>query len=152
MIGDGPEKNALQTLAKELNVSDRIHFHPYVPIENIPNYLKASDIFIRPSRSEGTGNSFVEAMAAGLPVIATQEEGIADFLFDAKRDHNKETTGWAVDKDSPEQIAEAVKDIIAHPEQVEIVKMNAKKLVLENYDWDIIANKMRKLFDQILTK
>ena len=55
-------------------------------------------------------------MAAGLPVIATQEGGIADFLFDAVRNPDKETTGWAVDKDSPEQIAEAVREIVASRE------------------------------------
>src|SRR3989344_925735 len=76
--GAGPDKDALIKLADELSVAARTHFHPYVPIEEIPNYLKACDIFIRPSRSEGMGNSFIEAMAAGVPVIATQEGGIAD--------------------------------------------------------------------------
>jgi phosphatidylinositol alpha-1,6-mannosyltransferase len=92
------------------------------------------------------GNSFIEAMAAGLPVIATQEGGIADFLFDAKRNPDKETTGWAVDVDSPEQIAEVVQDILAHPEQVARVRANALALVKEKYDWNLIATQMRALF------
>ncbi|MFA5998209.1 MAG: glycosyltransferase family 4 protein [Candidatus Paceibacterota bacterium] len=151
MLGDGPDKNMLVKLGRELGVSARTHFHPYVPLVEIPNYLKACDLFIRPSRSEGMGNSFIEAMAAGLPVIATQEGGIADFLFDAKRNPDKPTTGWAVDKDSPEQIAEAVKDILAHPEEVARVVATAKKLALENYDWDTIAKDMReKVFMRVL--
>ncbi len=142
MLGDGPKIVELQKLAEEYKVSKRIHFHPYVPLTEIPNYLKACDIFIRPSRSEGMGNSFIEAMAAELPVIATQEGGISDFLFDAKRNPNKESTGWAVDKDSPEQIAEAVQYIIAHPKDVEKVVATAKHMVLENYDWDDIAKRV----------
>jgi len=149
MIGDGPEKKKLASLANELGVSSRVHFHSYVPNEDLPNYLKICDIFIRPSRSEGMGNSFIEAMAAGLPVIATQEGGIADFLFDEKRNPDKETTGWAVDKDSPEQVAEAVKDILARPEQAAHVIANAKKLVSENYDWDGIAEKISNIFGVI---
>ncbi|MCR4333489.1 MAG: glycosyltransferase family 4 protein [Patescibacteria group bacterium] len=149
MIGDGPDKSALAELARELGVTARTHFHPYVPLTDIPNYLKACDVFIRPSRSEGMGNSFIEAMAAELPVIATQEGGIADFLFDAKRNPDKETTGWAVDKNSPEQIAEAVEDILAHPEQVARVKENAKKMVFEKYDWNLIAAQMRSVFDRV---
>jgi glycosyltransferase involved in cell wall biosynthesis len=90
------------------------------------------------------GNSFVEAMAARLPVIATQEGGIADFLFDAKRNPDKPTTGWAVDKDSPRQIAEAVEDIIAHREQVEVVLQNACTLAVSKYDWSLIAKDMRE--------
>ncbi|TSC64125.1 MAG: hypothetical protein G01um101491_359, partial [Parcubacteria group bacterium Gr01-1014_91] len=90
------------------------------------------------------------AMAAELPVIATQEGGIADFLFDAKRNPDKETTGWAVDKNSPEQIAEAVKDILANPEQVAHVKATAKKMVIEKYDWNLIAKQMQSVFGRIL--
>ncbi len=153
MIGDGPDKSALAKLANELGVSARVHFHSYMPLEDIPNYLKACDIFIRPSRSEGMGNSFIEAMAAELPVVATQEGGIADFLFDAKRNPNKETTGWAVDKNSPEQIAEAVKDILANPEQVARVRETAKKMALEKYDWNLITNDMKeKVFERVLHK
>lgn len=96
------------------------------------------------------GNSFIEAMAAGLPVIATQEGGIADFLFDAERNPDKETTGWAVDTDSPEQIADAVKEILENPKQVEHVKATAKKLVLEKYEWNTIAQKMKALFDRVV--
>ena len=149
MLGDGTDKPALSKLAEELGVSTHTHFHPYVPLAEIPLYLKSCDIFIRSSRSEGMGNSFIEAMAAGLPVIATQEGGIADFLFDAKRNPDKETTGWAVDKDSPEQIAEAVQDILAHPEQVARVKATAKKMAFEKYDWNLIAQKMQTAFDRM---
>ena len=116
---------------------------------DMPKYLKASDIYVRPSLSEGFGIVFVEAMAAGLPVIATQEGGIADFLFDAKRNPDKPTTGWAVDKNSPEQIAEAVKDILANPEQVSRVKETAKKMAIEKYDWNLIAKQMRSVFTKM---
>lgn len=151
LLGDGPEKSALEHLAQERGVSKRIHFHAYVPLRNIPVFLKVCDIFIRPSRSEGMGNSFVEAMAAGLPVIATQEGGISDFLFDERRNPDKPTTGWAVDKNSPEQIAEAVKDILAHPEKVKEVVATAQSMVIKKYDWNIIARDMReKVFGRIL--
>ncbi|MHB8660311.1 MAG: glycosyltransferase, partial [Minisyncoccota bacterium] len=72
--------------------------------------------------------------------------------FDAKRNPDKGTTGWAVDKDSPEQIALAVKDILAHPEQVARVKATAKALAFEKYDWNLIAVQMKSLFDQLLEK
>jgi glycosyltransferase involved in cell wall biosynthesis len=149
IYGIGPDEEMLKTLAKNFGVEHRVKFMGHVEYAKLPAILRACDIFIRPSRSEGMGNSFIEAMAAGLPVISTQEGGIADFLFDAKRNPDKGTTGWAVDKDSPRQISEAVKDILAHPEQVVRVTATAKKLVSENYDWDSIANKMYILFGAI---
>ena len=82
IFGTGPDENTLRSLANELDIQNRIHFKGHIDHDVMPLYLKACDIFIRSSRSEGMGNSFVEAMAAELPVIATQEGGIVDFLFD----------------------------------------------------------------------
>jgi len=96
------------------------------------------------------GASFVEAMAAGLPVIATQEGGIADFLFDEKRNPDKPVTGWAVQKDSPEHIASAVKTIMSHPEKVRAVVVTAQTMVREKYDWALIAQDMRtRVFERL---
>ena len=151
VFGIGPDEEKLKKLAQKERVETRVRFRGQISHKDMPLYLKACDIFTRPSRSEGMGNSFVEAMAAGLPVIATQEGGIADFLFDEKRNPDKETTGWAVDKNSPEQIAEAVKDIIARSKKVLKVITNAKKLAFEKYDWNLIAKNMRqKVFGKIL--
>ncbi|MCR4276211.1 MAG: glycosyltransferase family 4 protein [Candidatus Parcubacteria bacterium] len=152
ILGIGPDEKMLRTLAREKRVDGRVFFLGQVSHAEMPKYLKVSDIFIRPSRSEGFGISFIEAMVADLPVIATQEGGIADFLFDTKRNPNKETTGWAVDKNSPEQIAAAVQDILAHPEQVARVKAAAKKMAFEKYDWNLIAREMRTAFDRALAK
>lgn len=149
VYGIGPDEMVLKSLAKELNVEKRVRFLGQIGHTEMPLALKACDIFIRASRSEGMGNSFIEAMAAELPVIATQEGGIADFLFDAKRNPDKETTGWAVDKDSPEQIALAVREILSNPEQVARVKATARALAFEKYDWDLIAVKMKSLFDRL---
>ncbi len=151
VLGEGPDLPALKRLAWKLNVSNRVQFVGNINQREIPKYLKASDIFIRPSRSEGMGNSFVEAFAAGIPVIATQEGGIADFLFDEKRNPDKPITGWAVDMDSPEQVARAAKDIMAHPEKVRAVVATARAVAVEKYDWDIVARDMReKIFLPIL--
>jgi glycosyltransferase involved in cell wall biosynthesis len=152
ILGTGPDEEMLRALAREKKVEERALFLGQVNHADIPKYLKVSDIFTRPSRSEGFGISFIEAMVADLPVIATQEGGIADFLFDAKRNPDKETTGWAVDKNSPEQIAEAVQDILAHPDRVARVKATAKQMVFEKYDWNLIASRMKTVFDRLLEK
>ena len=149
VCGIGPDEEKLQELTVKNNLQSRVHFIGQIGHDELPKALKSCDIFIRPSRSEGMGNSFIEAMAAGVPVIATQEGGIADFLFDAKKNPEKETTGWAVDKDSPKQIAEAVKDIMENSEKVAFVTATAKKLVGEKYDWDTVAEKMKMVYNKL---
>jgi len=150
IYGSGPEEVNLKNLARELSVSERVLFKGYSAHAEIARAFATAHIFIRPSRSEGQGASFMEAMGAGLPIIATQEGGIADFLFDEKRNPDKPTTGWAVDKDSPEQIAGAVKDIMTNPDKVARVRANALALVREKYDWNLIAPQMRDVFATIL--
>lgn len=142
ILGIGPDEEMLRSLATRLGVSDRVRFVGQVGHADMPTYLKAADIFIRPSRSEGMGNSFIEAMAAGVPVIATQEGGIADFLFDERVNPGVPMTGWAVPKDSPAAIAEAVQRITSDPEHVRSVVQTARRMAAEKYDWDTIAHHM----------
>lgn len=149
IYGIGPDEGKLKALAKELHVGDRARFMGQISHGEMPLALAASDIFIRPSRSEGMGNSFIEAMAAGLPVIATQEGGIADFLFDEQRNPDKPATGWAVDADSPAQIAQAVNSILGDPERAKKTVANARELAKQKYDWELIASDMRALFDSL---
>ncbi len=143
VVGGGPDRTMLEQLASRLGVADRVYFAGQVDRTMTAKYRNIADIFVSPSRSEGQGIAFVSTMAAGVPVVATQVGGLADFIFDAKRDPTKPTTAWAVDPDSPEQIAGAVKEILANPARAQEVALTAKRYVLEHYDWDVIARDMR---------
>lgn len=153
IIGSGPEQTKLKNLAEKLGVKKRIKFIGQISQEEIIKYLYIADIFVRPSRSEGMGNSFIEAMATGLPVIATQEGGIADFLFDNKKNPGKPPTGWAVEKNNPKQIAMAVKQILQNSEQTKKVTKNAFRLIEKKYNWDKIAtNMLNEIFYKALNE
>ncbi len=144
VVGGGPEEQNLRNLASKLKVEQRVKFIGQVDRTETPKYRRISDIFVRPSRSEGLGISFISAMAANLPVIGTHEGGIKEFLFDAQKNPDKPTTGWVVDKNNPEQIANAVKYIISHPEEVKKITQTARHLAFEKYNWDKIAEEMQK--------
>ena len=150
VVGDGPDEQMLKDLAKELKLENRVIFTGRVDRSEITKYRKAADIFVCPSRSEGLGNAFLSAMASRLPVIATQEGGLAEFIFDAQKNPDKESTAWAVEKNSPEQIAMAVKDILSNPEKTKKITDTARKMVEQKYDWDMITKDMReKIFSLI---
>jgi len=139
IAGEGPLEEELRILIEELKVEDRVIFVGQVDHSDLPNYLHASDMFIRPSRSEGFGNSFVEAMAASLPVIATDVGGIKDFL------KHKETglvCGVNDYQDIALKIEMYLKDIDLREEIVE----NAYGMVKEKYDWNIVAESMKEVF------
>ncbi|MFA5831672.1 MAG: glycosyltransferase [Candidatus Paceibacterota bacterium] len=153
VVGGGEDEEKLKKMVAEMKLESRVYFTGHVDRTMTAKSRAISEIFCRPSRSEGFGNSFASAMVSRLPIIATQEGGIADFLFDKKRNPDKETTGWAVDKDSPIQIAEAVKDILTHSEQVKKVTDHAYQMVTTQYNWNFIAKDMKeKVFDVALAK
>jgi glycosyltransferase involved in cell wall biosynthesis len=146
IAGAGPEEEKLKALTAELGLSDRVRFLGALERDDVPKYRNTivSDIFVHPSRSEGLGNSVLSAMAGKLPVIATQEGGLADFIFDDTHNSDKSPTAWAVEKDNSQQIVIAVNDIISHPEKVLERTKNARTLVEREYHWDRVAEDMRE--------
>jgi glycosyltransferase involved in cell wall biosynthesis len=151
VVGEGPERESLGALAEELGVADRVKFVGHIERTETAKYRKVCDIYVVPSRSEGQGISFLSTMLSGIPVVTTQEGGIADFLFDRVRNPEKPTTGWAVDVDSPEQIKAAVEDILADPERARAVVTQARAMIERTYSWDSIARAMEsKAFGIVL--
>ncbi len=144
LVGGGAEEESVKALAKELDVAHRVLLTGQVDRSQVTAYRKNADIFVCASRSEGLGLAFLSAMASRLPIIATQEGGLADFIFDAKRNPDKPTTAWAVDKDQPEQIAQAVQEILADPEKTKRVTDEARAMILRSYNWDTIAKEMKE--------
>ncbi len=142
LVGEGDDRPMLKALAEELGVRGRVSFTGFVDRTMTAKYRRIADIFVSPSRSEGQGISFLSTMISGLPLVATQVGGIAEFLFDAKRNPGVTPTGWAVDVDSPEQIATAVREILADPVTAKKTAENARRLAHDKYSWDAIARSM----------
>lgn len=151
IVGTGPSLKKLKSLAQDLHLKDRVKFVGHVKYTDVPLYLHASDIFIRPSLSEGFGNSFIEAMAAGLPVIATPVGGINDFLFDPDRNPEKDPTGLFVTPRDPESIAKQIRRLVKDKELAQLLVKNGQKLVREKYEWDLVAANMKsRVFGRML--
>jgi teichuronic acid biosynthesis glycosyltransferase TuaC len=137
-IGTGADEKALKEQALKLKVSDRIVWKGFVPHAELPAYLQSSEIFVRPSRSEGLGNSFLEAMAAGIPIIATLAGGIVDFLKDGE-------TGLACDIDNPHSIAQKVTKLAKDRESREYIIAQAREMVKQKYEWSSSAKRMKEV-------
>lgn len=143
VAGIGEEEKKLKELAERLKVADRVFWGGFIERQKLPALLKASDIFVRPSRSEGLGNSFIEAMAVGIPIIATPVGGIPDFLNDPSKGQGQ-ATGLFCEVDNPEDLAKQVKRLIEDVKLRETVVENARNMVMKNYDWNLISQRMEK--------
>ncbi len=141
VVGEGEDEAMLRELARELGVSARVTFLGKKGHDEVPRLLHASDVFIRPSLSEGLGNSFLEAMAAEIPVIATPVGGIPDFLTDRE-------TGLFCQPRNPASIATAVQTL-EDQELARHLTQKALQCVRENYTWETVVSQMREIFARL---
>jgi glycosyltransferase involved in cell wall biosynthesis len=102
LIGDGPSRGELEELARALHVEQRVHFTgQLVETENLHQFF---DVSVLASRSEGSPNSVIEALAAGCPVIATPVGGVPEVVVDGQ-------TGLLVGVDQPAALAASVREL-----------------------------------------
>jgi glycosyltransferase involved in cell wall biosynthesis len=153
IIGSGPLEKSLKLKVKNFRLSiehpkseslqDRVLFLGNIPNDEVPKYLGIADVFVRPSLSEGLGNSFLEAMAAGVPIIGTPVGGIPDFLINGE-------TGLFCKVKNPASIAQKITQILDDEILRQKIIVNGKKVVQEKYDWTNIAEKMRNIFNKLI--
>ena len=108
LVGDGPERGALERLRRDLGLEDHVRLVGYR--EDVQALLQASDVFVLTSRSEGLALTLLEAMAAGLPVVATDVGGNREVVARGE-------TGLLVAAGSPTAVADALLSLIEDPAQ-----------------------------------
>lgn len=141
LVGEGPDEKKLKNLVLKEKLESRVTFLGGLVPNKALLALNTADIFVRPSRSEGLGNAFLEAMASGLITIGTPVGGIPDFLKDGE-------TGFLVPPDDPTLLALTIKKIKnLSPEEQKVIVQNARKLVEDSFSWDIVVQKMAQLFN-----
>lgn len=152
-VGQGEEEEVLKTLTQELGLTDRVIFTGQVDRSVVTKYRLVSDIFVMPSRSEGLGNAGLSALASRLPFITTAADGLAEYSFATDTESPYGRTAWIVPIDNSEAIADAVLDVLTHPEEAKRVADNARRMVVEVYNWDVIAKKMQEeIFITLINK
>ncbi|HEX6096070.1 MAG TPA: glycosyltransferase family 4 protein [Thermoanaerobaculia bacterium] len=109
IAGGGNDAVRLQHKAAQLGVADRVLFTGLFPEEDKPDLYALADVFVMPSRGEGFGYVFLEALASGVPVIGSKHDGGREALLDGD-------LGLLVDPASPAEIVAALREVLDAPE------------------------------------
>jgi glycosyltransferase involved in cell wall biosynthesis len=141
IVGEGPEKVRLLGLAQELGITDRIVFFGEQTHARALAILKASDIFINPSYSEGMPTTVVEAAICGKAVIATDVGGTREIIGNDK-------AGILVDPDSPTQLAEALRMLLGSSERAKRMGAEALQSSEEKFSWEQSLRKYQDIFQR----
>jgi glycosyltransferase involved in cell wall biosynthesis len=137
LAGDGPSKGYLQKLAQELKISHRVHFLGYLTEEDVIRELEACDLFVLSSFVEGVPVSAMEAMAIGVPVIATNVAGTSELIEDG-------LTGLLVRPSDSGALADAIARMIGDHSFRILTAENGRKKVSEEFDIEQEAVKLRE--------
>jgi len=141
IAGNGPEARAVERFVREGNNAQWATWLGFT--DEVPALLNASDIFVLPSRWEGFGLSAAEAMATGLPVIATKVPGLTELIIDGK-------TGLLIESEDVEALVLAIEKLIDDEAMRVSLGSAARQRVQEKFSIDMSIVAHEQLYDEIL--
>ncbi len=141
IAGLGPEQDALQDEVRCLRLGDRVKFLGWQA--EVERLLQRWDIFAMPSLEEGFGIAALEAMAAGLPVVATNVGGIPELVENGR-------TGWLVPPGNPQALAERVCTLLLNPEMRYVMGAAGRARARSCFSMDRMVASIARIYDDIL--
>ena len=142
IVGDGPDETKFINMARDLAIQNVVNFKGRR--EDILSELYKTDIFVLPSLSEGMSNVLLEAMACGLPVVATLVGGNGDLIKDRYN-------GILIPPRDSTRLSEVLLELLENEELVQRLGKEARKTIERNYSIDQVVDKYIKLYNQLLS-
>lgn len=143
LVGDGPLRGLIERRREELGLMGRVHLLGVR--SDVPTILGASDVFVLASDWEGNPLSVMEAMAAGLPVVATAVGGVPE-LVDEGMD------GFLVPPRDPAALAAALRSLLREPERRKTLGAAARRKAVARFDVSAMARKYEALYESLLAE
>jgi phosphatidylinositol alpha-1,6-mannosyltransferase len=139
IAGTGEDFERLALLVEKYNLNGNVIFSGYIPDDQIIKFYDLCDVFVMPSRQEGPwvegfGISFLEASARGKPVIGGDHGGVREAIIDGQ-------TGIVVNPYSPEEIAEAIINILTDKKYADSLGEKGRQRCLASFSWDSVAQR-----------
>ena len=141
LIGDGPDRFECEQLTRQLNISEKVKF--LGKQEAIVDILNSSDLFLLPSQSESFGLAALEAMACGLPVVASSVGGIPELIK-----HNE--CGFISEIGDTDRMAKYSIDLLSNEKKYEMFSKNARKRAIEKFDKSVVIPLYENLYHKVL--
>jgi glycosyltransferase involved in cell wall biosynthesis len=134
----------LHRIAVESAVADRVHFTGAVPPADMPALMRSADVLVCPSAYEPFGVPVVEAMACGVPVVASSVGGMVDTVV-------HDVTGLLVSSVTPRTLGQAVRNVLRQGVLRRGMGLAGRARAISRYDWDRVARDTEVVYDRIVT-
>lgn len=143
LAGKGTIKNYLERRINDLGLKKNFYFAGFVDRSRLREYYQNAAIYVLPSYYEGLPTSLLEAMSCGIPSIATDVEGSSELITDGE-------TGFLVPSRDPNALAEVITRLLGDEELRRRIGANARKHIVNNYDWEIITDAIEKVYTSLI--
>ncbi len=144
IMGDGSARPALEALVEEKGLQNNVTFLGRIPREETAPYYQEASLFVLPSLNEGMSNAMLEALASGLPIIATPTGGTAELVTEGKN-------GVVVPEKSVEALAQAIETFLKNRDLVTEYGAESRRRA-EAQGWDKVANAFKALLEESIKK
>ncbi len=140
--GEGPDKTKLELLCCSNGLARQVKFLGYIDDEQKINFLAQGDVFLFPSQlCEGLPYSLLEAMAAGLPIIATTVGAVPEIIQQGRN-------GLLIPPGDSQKLVESIICLLSRPRLLEKMARNNRKTAEQKYDIHIVCNQFKQLYEQ----
>jgi phosphatidylinositol alpha-1,6-mannosyltransferase len=145
LVGEGPERRALERQAAGLGVAGAITFAGYIPQDQLAPYYRAADVFALASEFDNSPNVVLEAMACGLPIVATDVGGVAEFVV-------ADRGGSLVSRGDAAGMADAITRWLTDAGRGADASAANRRLVRERYSWRASAERLLEVYRDVLDR
>jgi len=143
IAGTGSGKEALQRQAAASPAADRIEFRGFVPQERLEDLWAETSVFAMPSRAEGFGLVYIDAMRHAIPVIASVHDAAQEINVDGE-------TGYNVDLNKPHELPERLIELLRHPDRAAALGQKGQKRWAKHFSFTAFKNRFRPLLREFL--
>jgi len=141
LVGDGPDRDRSESLARELGADDRVSFLGERDV--LPSLITDADLFLLASTEESFGLSALEAMACGIPVVAPRVGGLPEVVTDG-------VTGWLSAPEDRQGYVSALKEALSDPEARSLRGAAAREDALDRFSLDLVVGRYEDLYARLL--
>jgi len=142
IVGDGPNRVEYEELTRKLGLQDIVHFHGLKTKQEVAEFMRKADVFVLPSEWENLPCVIIEAMASGLPVVATNVGGIPEIISNE--------TGILVPPKDEWALTQALEDVIEHLDQYQF--KNIVKQAKERFSYEAVGRRLKNFYNKLVSE
>ncbi|MFC1574689.1 glycosyltransferase family 4 protein [Gemmatimonadota bacterium] len=145
MVGDGPGRSDFEAAVADSGLGERVRVLPHVDFHRIPLVYREADVFVFPSRSEGMPKVVLEAMASGLPIVASDIPGCRELVENGQN-------GFLIPPRRTDLLIQALRDLHSGEAMIPAMGLESRRIAEKGLSWDATAERIEESYREVISR